>query len=442
MSSQPAAAQGWHPNPQLMQQQAQPPLLPPAGWTGSWPPAVGFPPGYPGPPPMPHGAPPRWHAGSWQYNPHMQNPQQPWAPGMGWGMPPNFNPYKRVPRPASPSYWRTELTDNGLGLEGMVKRKKKEDQDDDEPHTPWIWSPPSLLPDSGDRARPERTFDLRREGQSSSSGSHGRSTSTPARDLASNTDRRAASYDTPSTRSFDHATASSTPVRPTTASHPYHQTPDRGTPLRGDYIYRSDGTPHETHHTTTPVRHSSEPARRSSSHQRSSSTGPSSSSHHSTLIRGEPFSDGRPNSHGSQYPAPVTTATSGSSTANGRAPQPPVYSQEPESYSSWVEPQTASSAGNVRPPTHYPPPHPSSNGRRHASQSPSRRGPPSSSNQGRGALSAQPLTRHSSMPTAASRDPYSNLAEDISSALPPVSSAPHSSRSTGPLRRAIHGTSG
>ena len=123
MASQ--TVQGWHPNPQLMQPQQHAP--PPQGWTGSWPPGGNFalPPGYPGPPPMPGGAVahPRWNAGIWQYNPHanMQNPQQPWAPGVGW-FPPNFNPYKRVPKPPSPSYWNTKLSDNGLGLEGMVKR--------------------------------------------------------------------------------------------------------------------------------------------------------------------------------------------------------------------------------------------------------------------------------------------------------------------------------
>lgn len=113
--------QGWHPNPQLMQQSG-PQQMPPPGWSGSWPPTGGVPPGYPGPPPMPHGAPPLWNAGYWQYNPHMRNAQQPWAPGMAWGAPPNYNPYKRVPRPPSPSYWQTQLTDNGLGLEGMVKK--------------------------------------------------------------------------------------------------------------------------------------------------------------------------------------------------------------------------------------------------------------------------------------------------------------------------------
>ncbi|KAI6006278.1 hypothetical protein F5J12DRAFT_833407 [Pisolithus orientalis] len=438
MSSQPA--QGWHPNPQLMQQQAQPLHMPPAGWTGSWPPAAGFPPGYPGPPPMPHGAPSRWNAGSWQYNPHMQNGQQPWAPGMGWGMPPNYNPYKRVPRPASPSYWKTELTNNGLGLEGMVKRERKEDQDSDEPHTPWIWSPPSLLADGEDRPRPERTFDLRREGSSSSGIHHARAASTPVREPATNADRRAASYDTPINRSFDNTTANSTPVRPTTTSQPYYHTPDRVTPSRGEYIYRSNSTPHETHHTTAPGRQSTEPARRSSSHQRSSSTGPSSSSHHhSTLTRGESFSTGRSNGHappGNQYPAPTTATTSASSTANGRAAQPLMYTQEPDSYSSRAELQPTFSANIVRTPVHYQSPRRSTDEGRHASRSPSRHGPPPSSNQGRGVPSAQPLMRHSSMPTAtSSRDPYSNFAEDMSSGLPPVSSAPRSSRSTGPLTR-------
>jgi len=120
--------QGWHPNPQLMQPPQQAP--PPQGWTGSWPPGgnVPFPPGYPGPPPIPGGAAvphPSWNAGFWQFNPQVANvqnlQQQPWAPGVGWFPPGNFNPYKRVPRPPSPSYWNTKLTNNGLGLEGMVR---------------------------------------------------------------------------------------------------------------------------------------------------------------------------------------------------------------------------------------------------------------------------------------------------------------------------------
>lgn len=317
----------------------------------------------------------------------------------------------------------------------MVKREKKEDRDDDEPQTPWIWSPPSLLADSEGRAPPERTFDLRRE-RPSASGSHARPASTPTREPVRNTDRRAALRDTPSTRSFEHVASSSTPVRPTTDSRVYHQTPDRGTPSRGEYIYRSNSHPHETAHVTTPVRHSSEPTRRSTAHQRSSSTGPSSSSsHHSTLNRGGSFTDGRSTAHassgGNQYPAPATT-----STANGRVLQSPVYSQEPDSYSSKAELQPTFPANIVRTPNHYQSSRRGTDEGTHASQSPSRHGPPSGSNQGRSVPSAQPLMRHSSMPTTASRDPYSNFAEDMSGALPPSASAPRSSsRSTVPIVR-------
>jgi hypothetical protein len=114
----------WHPNPQLMQQHSIP-----QGWQGTWPPPAGvsLPPNFPGPPPMPPGANthPHWKAGFWQYNPAYNmngGPGVPWAPGMGWAQnaPANFNPHKRVPRPPSPSYWQTRLTDNGLGLENMV----------------------------------------------------------------------------------------------------------------------------------------------------------------------------------------------------------------------------------------------------------------------------------------------------------------------------------
>ncbi|KAG1794447.1 uncharacterized protein HD556DRAFT_1308144 [Suillus plorans] len=71
-----------------------------------------------------------WKAGFWQYNTAYNmngaGPGVHWAPSMGWAqnVPANFNPYKRVPRPASPSYRRTQLTDNGLGFgeHGPCKR--------------------------------------------------------------------------------------------------------------------------------------------------------------------------------------------------------------------------------------------------------------------------------------------------------------------------------
>ncbi|KAL4073481.1 hypothetical protein J3A83DRAFT_4090234 [Scleroderma citrinum] len=370
-----------------MQQQAAP-QIPPAGWSGSWPPVGGIPPGYPGPPPMPHGAPPRWNAGYWQYNPQMRNAQQPWAPSVGWGVPANFNPYKRVPRPPSPSYWQTQLTDNGLGLEGMVKKERKDDPDDDEPHTPWIWNPPSLLPDTVDRATPERTFDLRR-GRSQDSNTH---STTPTRESANHIERRPPARDGPSGQSYDHPTANNTPVRPSTTSQVHNQTPDRGTPIRGDYIYRSRSTSQEPQSRTssTPLRHATDPSYASSSHRRSASTGPLS---HSSLG--------------------------------------PIYTQEPESYTTRGDLQPTFSSTIVRTPTHYQPRR-STDERRHASVSPSRHG---STSQGRGG--APPLARHSSMPTTSStHDSFQNFTEDLSNSLPSLSSgSARSSRNSVPLSR-------
>ncbi|KAG1789765.1 uncharacterized protein HD556DRAFT_1492577 [Suillus plorans] len=98
----------------------------PQGWQGTWPPPAGvaLPPNFPGPPSMPPGANthPHWKAGFWQYKPTSNmngaGPGVYWATGMRWArnVPANFNPYKRVPRPASPSYWRTQLSENGLGF--------------------------------------------------------------------------------------------------------------------------------------------------------------------------------------------------------------------------------------------------------------------------------------------------------------------------------------
>ncbi|KAG6332029.1 hypothetical protein ID866_7062 [Astraeus odoratus] len=418
LSSQPAL--GWHPNPQLMQQQQQQAQQPPAGWSGSWPPAAGFPPGYPGPPPMPHGAPPHWNAGHWQYHPHMRNAQQPWAPAMGWGVPANYNPYKRVPRPASPSYWRTELTDNGLCLEGMVKRERKDDEDGDEPHTPWIWNPPSLLPDTGDRPAPERTFDLHREGSQDSSSA--RTASTSARDAANTTGRRRATHDGLGSQSHDRGAASGTPVRSGISTQTHTQTPDRGTPMRGDYIYRSRSTDaYAPPSSSTPARHSSEPIQRSS-HHRSASTDPSPS-RHSTMARGESFSASR--SH-------TRTAEQAPQRQDTRSSQAAVYTQEPESFTTRGDLQPTFSASIVRTPTYYEQPRHGTDERRRASLSPSRRGSGS-----RGSASAQPLARHSSMPSAASsRDPYSTFADDLTNSLPPAASVSRSSsRSSGPLTR-------
>ncbi|KIJ63746.1 hypothetical protein HYDPIDRAFT_168216 [Hydnomerulius pinastri MD-312] len=435
MSSQ--TAKGWHPNPQLMQHTPPqaPQQAPPAGWTGSWPPGsnVAFPPGYPGPPPMPAGAGahPGWNAGFWQYNPqaNMQNAQQPWAPGMGWAFPANYNPYKRIPRPASPSYWQTKLSDNGLGLEGMVKRwglrgafrREPEERDGDTPQTPWIWSPPSLL-ESGDRATPTRDFNPRRTGSLDSST---RSMSTPTRDYGG-TSRR--------------------PSQDDQSAHAYSQTRERGTPVRPDYLYPSRGSSQDSHHHATSgptIGHSSDPYDARYGQTGAGSAGPSAAHQHSSLRRSDTW-DGRARSQPPApinvppYPAPTPTPTSGPTYHTRSAPaQQPVFTAEPESFTSKADLQPTFSANIIRTPTYYQQsrrstddPPPSSH-----SRSPSSRGP--SSTPSRGPPAPEPLGRQSSLPNAASssRDIYSGFTEDLSTSLSSFSSRTRSSGSTAPLTR-------
>ncbi|KAH7882820.1 hypothetical protein F5I97DRAFT_135327 [Phlebopus sp. FC_14] len=400
-------AQGWHPNPQLMQPSLQPPPVPPAGWTGSWPPAsnIAFPPGYPGPPPMPNAgiANPRWNAGYWQYNPHanMQNAHQPWAPGMGWAFPANHNPYKRVPRPASPSYWNTKLSDNGLGLEGMVKRKEREPGEDngDEPKTPWIWNPPSLLDSSGDRATPTRDFGLRRSGSQDSAP---RSTSTPTRDYVNSSRRQ---------------------TQDGQGSHT--QIAERSTPVRPDYFYSSRSTPQDNHQSSSSLaRHHTDP-----SDARLSGPASAGISAHQASTPGR--SGSWPSKSRSQPPAPIqvppypgpnpTPTHSAGTGGSGRPHQQPVLTQEPESYISRQELQPTFSANIVRTPTHY------QQSRRSVdtSHSPSTYGN-TTSTPSRVPPGPEPLARQFSLPTAAasSRDVYSSFTEDHSRSLSPTTSTP------------------
>jgi len=202
-------------------------------------------------------------------------------------------------------------------------------------------------------------------------------------------------------------------VRPSTASQVHNQTPDRGTPTRGDYnyIYRSRSTSQEPQSQTssTPSRRATDPSHGSSGHRRSASTGPSPQS---SLGRSDSFPYGR-----SQQPVASQPAH-----ANGYTLQTPVYTQEPDSFSSQMDLQPTFSSSIVRTPTHYQQPCRSTDERRRASVSPSRHGPASGSNQGRG--SAPPLARHASMPaTSSSRNGFLNFTEDLSNSLPPVSSA-------------------
>ncbi|KAG8216563.1 hypothetical protein J3R82DRAFT_6744 [Butyriboletus roseoflavus] len=394
--------QGWHPNPQLMQPQQQAP--PPQGWTDSWPPGgnVVFPPGYPGPPPAPGGsaAHPRWNAGYWQYNPlaNVQNPQQPWAPGVGW-FPPNFNPYKRVPKPPSPSYWNTKLTDNGLGLEGMVKRKDPSEYKGEEPHTPWIWNPPSLL-ESGDRATPTRDFNLRRSGSEDNSL---RNTSTHMRDYGQSS--RGSSQEGSSAQA-------------------HNQTPERRSSSRTNYIY----TPQVPN---GPARHSSDPSEiRSSQQSGGGFAGPSTSSQRS-IGQGDSWpsrSRSQPSVANEVPPYPAPTPTVGNHSASA---QQTVFTQEPETFTSRGELHPTFSSSIIRTPTHY-------ERRRstdelhsgHYSRSPSSTG--HSSTPSHGPPAHDSVTRQSSLPNASSstRDMYTTFTEDMANSL----NASTSSRtwSTGP----------
>lgn len=134
---------------------------PPPNWSGPWPPPVGsgpWPPGFPGPPPPPPGVPVNaqsWQRGQWVFNPAFRAhvaPQMPanfaqWA-HFGFAQQgqqaqaQSYNPYKRVPKQPDPSYWSTELKDNGLGLENMHIRNESAELH--APNTPWTWAPREL----------------------------------------------------------------------------------------------------------------------------------------------------------------------------------------------------------------------------------------------------------------------------------------------------------
>ncbi|KAH7924699.1 hypothetical protein BV22DRAFT_1195719 [Leucogyrophana mollusca] len=463
--SQTQQQQHWHPNPSLMQQHPMP-----QGWQGTWPPGsnVAFPPGFPGPPPIPAGANvqhPQWKSGYWQYNPNVQGAPMPWAPGMGWGVPQaNYNPYKRIPRPPSPSYWKTKLTDNGLGLEGMVPRAEREPRPADDspdgdavPQTPWIWNPPSLLESSADRATPTRDFNNRRSSQDST-----RQASTPTRDYGT----RRSSQD----------------------SH----TPDRNTPSRDFYGHRGSqdslrhdvlnpsgghGMPRLSRQGSADSQAMSGSSRQGSSgslmgssrqgstesyNSRSGSTGlggtspvhpgTGQSSHGSSsqgLPEGRPL--GRPtdpnsfyqriaqshpqsSSSSSQYippyPAPEPRSQRDRSpNAATQPPQQPVFTSEPESFTSRVDLQPTFPSGIIRTPDHYRGSRRSSDGifGQHDRSPTSHGGGTSSGSTSRGPPAPEPLSRQSSLPSAttssSSLSVLSSFSEDMSAVLSPLMDA-------------------
>lgn len=407
----------WHPNPQLMQQHSVP-----QGWQGPWPPPPGvtLPPNFPGPPPMPPGANahPHWKAGYWQYNPAFNmnaGSGVPWAPGMGWGqnVPANFNPYKRIPRQPSPSYWQTQLTDNGLGLEGMVRARcvhdltvgdhmdiyeqyrtdrdresSRDAQEDGAPQTPWIWNPPSLTQSEGDRATPTRGFVNHRSSQDSS-----RSNSTPTRDYGPS---RRGSQD-----SHTSATFAGPFVRDYFYSHAQGSVDSLGS--------RSQGMSQQ-------------------------STPPSSSSHSRT---GSFYTGRMSSSQAPPFPAPPSTSSSTTASIT-RIQQPlhaPVFTREPESFTTRADLQPTFSSNIVRIPNHYHGP------RRNTDETPNRssRSPsaPQTSAPGsssRGPPAPETLSRHHSLPTP-SMSSLSTFTEDVTSVLSPLIDAGPRSGAPGSLSR-------
>ncbi|PFH50498.1 hypothetical protein AMATHDRAFT_85722 [Amanita thiersii Skay4041] len=151
----------------------------------------GWQPPFQGPPPLPSGMnvnPQLWQAGRWQFNPaYLSRNQAPippnqhtWVAGQAWQQRPpgeaaSKNPYKRVPKPFSPTYLATSLSDNPLGLSDMIPAEEYYAQQpaasiptDDERRppiadSPWIWNPPQLAPEEDEStdvpapvARPDR----------------------------------------------------------------------------------------------------------------------------------------------------------------------------------------------------------------------------------------------------------------------------------------------
>ncbi|KAI0039865.1 hypothetical protein FA95DRAFT_1684087 [Auriscalpium vulgare] len=126
---------------------------------------------YPPPPPAPPGVNPQhWQNGQWRYNgpapasapvpaPAPQGPPGAgagavahptmvgWNIPHGWGIPAQYY-YPAQKRPEE-NYWDTQLSDNGLKLEGMEIRNANEGErtrgvGNAPPHTPWTWVPREL----------------------------------------------------------------------------------------------------------------------------------------------------------------------------------------------------------------------------------------------------------------------------------------------------------
>ncbi|KAH9040530.1 hypothetical protein EDB84DRAFT_998554 [Lactarius hengduanensis] len=113
-------------------------------------------------PPVPPGVnPQQWQNGRWMFTapgagmataqPHGHPPPSlvGWNVPAGWGITPQYYHPPQTQKQPERSYWDTQLTDNGLGLENMhikqpVAHTAPGASKDKAPHTPWAWVPREL----------------------------------------------------------------------------------------------------------------------------------------------------------------------------------------------------------------------------------------------------------------------------------------------------------
>ncbi|KAI0264734.1 hypothetical protein BC834DRAFT_970664 [Gloeopeniophorella convolvens] len=116
-------------------------------------------------PPVPPGVnPQQWQNGRWSYTsgpgaqPQAAHPPPTalgWNVPSGWGVAAQYYYPPQAQKQPDRSYWDTQLTDNGLGLENMhikkpVPHPAPGESRDKPPHTPWAWVPRELDDDDDD----------------------------------------------------------------------------------------------------------------------------------------------------------------------------------------------------------------------------------------------------------------------------------------------------
>ncbi|EIN08825.1 hypothetical protein PUNSTDRAFT_143531 [Punctularia strigosozonata HHB-11173 SS5] len=334
-----------------------------------------------GPPPMPSGvsiSQQAWMAGHWVQNPKFppqpmasasqfaaaaaqqnmmaaaaQQQQMAWAPWQWPGMPQaqqqSFNPYKRVPKQPDPSYWATELKENGLGLTGMdIKNESKDDQFKNAPPTPWLWAPRDLALDAGPSSsadRPQQSQSQRTRGPDPTAGGATR----PSPDRNSGSSGYSSLHED---------------IRKRAAEYP--RTSNKGEPLSrhgsndSGYHSASASASASRHNSSSslgaPLKHASQDSGYFSSASASASAGPSSASSSRRPSQNDPpdrerhrRTSSRLQHSSSAAPAAIYRDPPPAS----RPPPAPEPEPEPEPFTSKQELQPTFSPKVVRTPNHY-----------------------------------------------------------------------------------------